>query len=83
VSAGPVEPTPTKPGRPGTGLDYIRLAAERSPHPFFVTGGVAPATLPAIAAAGAIRFVVVRALTEAVDPAAVATELRRLLDDAG
>ena len=79
VSAGPVEPTPTKPGRPGTGLDYIRLAAERSPHPFFVTGGVSPATLPAIAAAGATRFVVVRALTEALDPAAVAKELRRIL----
>jgi thiamine-phosphate pyrophosphorylase len=80
VSAGPVEPTPTKPGRPGTGLDYIRLAAERSPHPFFVTGGVSPTTLPAIAAAGAIRFVVVRALTEAPDPGAVAKDLRRLLD---
>jgi thiamine-phosphate pyrophosphorylase len=80
ISAGPVEPTPTKPGRPGTGLDYIRLAAERSPHPFFVTGGISPATLPAIAAAGATRFVVVRALTEPSDPAAVAKELRRLLD---
>lgn len=80
VSAGPVEPTPTKPGRPGTGLDYIRLAAGRSPHPFFVTGGVSPATLPTIAAAGATRFVVVRALTEAPDPAAVAAELRRLID---
>ena len=79
VSAGPVEPTPTKPGRPGTGLDYIRLAAQRSPHPFFVTGGVSPATLPAIAAAGATRFVIVRALTESPDPAAVAKELRRLL----
>jgi thiamine-phosphate pyrophosphorylase len=80
ISAGPVEPTPTKPGRPGTGLDYIRLAAERSPHPFFVTGGVSPATLPAIAGAGATRFVVVRALTEAADPATVAKELRRLID---
>jgi len=80
VSAGPVEPTPTKPGRAGTGLGYVRLAAERSPHPFFVTGGVSPATLPAIAAAGATRFVVVRALTEAADPAAVAGELRRLID---
>lgn len=80
VSAGPVEPTPTKPGRPGTGLDYIRLAAERSPHPFFVTGGVSPATLPGIAAAGATRFVVVRALTDAPDPACAAKELRRLLD---
>jgi len=83
ISAGPVEPTPTKPGRPGTGLDYIRLAAERSPHPFFVTGGVSPTTLPAIAAAGATRFVVVRALTDAPDPAAVAKELRRLLDSVG
>jgi len=80
ISAGPVEPTPTKPGRPGTGLDYVRLAAERSVHPFFVTGGVSPATLPAIAAAGATRFVVVRALTEAADPAAVAGELRRLVE---
>ena len=80
VSAGPVEPTPTKPGRPGTGLDYVRLAAERSLHPFFVTGGVSPATLATIAAAGATRFVVVRALTEAADPAAVAKELRRLID---
>ena len=82
VSAGPVEPTPTKPGRPGTGLDYIRLAAETAAHPFFVTGGVSPATLPAIAAAGATRFVVVRALTDAPDPAAVAAALRRLIDAA-
>ncbi len=80
ISAGPVEPTPTKPGRPGTGLDYVRLAAERAARPFFVTGGVSPATLPAIAAAGATRFVVVRALTEAADPAAVAAELRRVID---
>jgi len=80
ISAGPVEPTPTKPGRPGTGLGYVRLAAARSRHPFFVTGGVSPATLPTIAGAGATRFVVVRALTEAGDPAAVTAELRRLLD---
>jgi thiamine-phosphate pyrophosphorylase len=80
VSAGPIEPTPTKPGRPGTGLDYIRFAAEQSPHPFFVTGGVSHATLPAIAAVGATRFVVVRALTEAADPAELTKELRRLLD---
>jgi thiamine-phosphate pyrophosphorylase len=82
VSAGPVEPTPTKPGRPGTGLAYVRLAAELSPHPFFVTGGVSPATLPAIAAAGATRFVVVRALTEAPDPPAVAKALRALIEEA-
>ena len=26
ISAGPVEPTPTKPGRPGTGLEYLTQA---------------------------------------------------------
>ena len=31
ISAGPVEATPTKPGRPGTGLDYVRLAASSRP----------------------------------------------------
>jgi thiamine-phosphate pyrophosphorylase len=81
VSVGPVVPTPTKPGRPGTGLDYVRLAAERLGDrlPFFVTGGVSPATLPEILAAGATRVVVVRALTEVSDPAAVAARLRALL----
>ena len=80
VSAGPVVPTPTKPGRPGTGLDYVRLAAARSRHPFFVTGGVAPDTLEEVLAAGGTRVVVVRALTEADDPGAVARRLRRILD---
>ena len=83
VSAGPVVPTPTKAGRPGTGLDYVRLAASRSAHPFFVTGGVDPDTLPGVLAAGATRVVVVRALTEAADPAAVARRLRALLDGTG
>ena len=94
VSVGPVEPTPTKPGRPGTGLAYVREAAgilerpgaisapgrsKKPSLPFFVTGGISPATLPAVAEAGATRFVVVRALTEAPDPAAVVKELLALL----
>lgn len=80
VSVGPVEPTPTKPGRPGTGLGYVEYAARVATLPFFVTGGVSPETLPSIAAAGARRFVVVRALTEAADPARVAADLRHLID---
>lgn len=80
VSVGPVEATPTKPGRPGTGLGYVEYASQNEARPFFVTGGVSPATLPAIAAAGARRFVVVRALTDADDPAAVAAALRSLVD---
>jgi thiamine-phosphate pyrophosphorylase len=82
VSAGPVNPTPTKPGRAGTGLDYLRYAAETIRLPFFVTGGVTPETLPAMLDAGARRFVVVRYLTEAEDPAANARRLRTLLDAA-
>jgi thiamine-phosphate pyrophosphorylase len=80
ISAGPVEPTPTKPGRPGTGLDYLRRATERSPVPVFVTGGVTPERIPALAAAGARRFVVVRYLTEASEPRQAAQRLREAVD---
>ena len=52
LSAGPVEPTPTKPGRPGTGVGYVTLANARSSVPVFVTGGVTPERIPALAAAG-------------------------------
>ena len=83
VSAGPVNETPTKPGRPGTGLDYLRYATERAGDvPWFVTGGVTPETLPAMLDAGARRFVVVRYLTESGDPEAAASRLRTLIDSA-
>jgi thiamine-phosphate pyrophosphorylase len=78
---GPVWETPTKQGRAGVGLDLLRLAAEVAPpfapgaKPWFVTGGVAPDTLDAVLETGARRVVVVRALTEAADPEAVAGEL--------
>jgi thiamine-phosphate pyrophosphorylase len=80
ISAGPVEATPTKPGRPGTGLDYLRRASERSPVPVFVTGGVTPERVRALASAGARRFVVVRYLTEASEPRQAAQRLRDAID---
>ena len=85
LSAGPVEPTPTKPGRPGTGIGYVRLAAacEEAGLPVFVTGGVTPEAVPALAAAGARRFVVVRYLVESPDPRRAATLLRAAIDAAG
>lgn len=82
VSAGPVHETPTKPGRPGTGLGYLIHAAAHERRPWFVTGGVTPETLPAMLDAGARRFVVVRYLTESDDPATSAIDLRRLIDTA-
>ncbi len=80
ISAGPVEATPTKPGRPGTGTEYLRLATESSPVPVFVTGGVTPEKIPGLAAAGARHFVVVRYLTWAKDPEASARRLRDAID---
>ena len=83
VSAGPVEPTPTKPGRPGTGLAYVRYAVDNAGRrPVFVTGGVRPETVPALAAAGARGFVVVRWLTESAEPEVAARALRGAIDKA-
>jgi thiamine-phosphate pyrophosphorylase len=82
ISAGPVEPTPTKPGRPGTGLGYVTLASARSSVPVFVTGGVTPERIPGLAEAGIRHFVVVRYLTEAADPRTAARALRHAIDRA-
>jgi len=82
LSAGPVNATPTKPGRPGTGLGYLTEAARHATLPWFVTGGVTPETVGAMMAAGAGRFVVVRYLTEAADPEACARCLAAAIDEA-
>jgi thiamine-phosphate pyrophosphorylase len=82
ISVGPVTPTPTKPGRPGTGLGYLDYAASHCSRPFFVTGGVAPDTVPELAGHGARNFVVVRHLTQAERPGEAATALRRAIDRA-
>jgi thiamine-phosphate pyrophosphorylase len=76
LGVGPVHPTPTKPGRPGVGLNYVRTAASMANLPWFVTGGMDAMTIPAAAEAGALRFVVVRAITEAPDPALAVKEIR-------
>ena len=76
VCVGPVYETPTKEGRPGTGLEYVRFAAEREARPWFGIGGINEETLPEVVEAGAKRIVVVRAVTEADDPAEA---VRRLL----
>ena len=82
LSAGPVVPTPTKPGRPGTGPEYPGSATRRSPLPVFVTGGVTPATVGALVDSGCRRFVVVRWLTESDKPGEAARELRCAIDAA-
>ncbi len=82
---GPIWATPTKPGRPGIGLDPIRAVAEAAPDkPWFAIGGIDEDRLADVLAAGASRVVVVRVLTEADDPGAAAARLAaRLAPPAG
>ncbi len=79
IGVGPVHETPTKPGRAAVGLELVRYAAAHALMPFFAIGGISPATVAEVRAAGAGRVAVVRALTEARDAPALARQLRRAL----
>ena len=79
VSAGPVWETPTKPGRAASGLDYVRYAAANCTLPWFAIGGIDPSNAGEVAAAGGERIAVVRAISDADDPAAAARSLREAL----
>ena len=77
LSVGPVWETPTKPGRPATGLEYVRHAARRRPPvPWFAIGGIDSRNVSDVVAAGATRAVVARAIRDAPEPRAAAAELR-------
>jgi thiamine-phosphate pyrophosphorylase len=80
LSVGPVWETPTKPGRPATGLGYVRHAAGRKPPvPWFAIGGIDAGNVGQVVEAGAGRAVVVRAVRDAPDPRTAAAELRAAL----
>jgi thiamine-phosphate pyrophosphorylase len=81
-SAGPIVATPTKPGRSGTGVNYAVTSQARSDRPVFVTGGVNADNVAELVVAGLRHFVVVRALTEAIDPEVAARQIREALDAA-
>ena len=75
IGVGPVYETPTKPGRAAVGLELVHYAAAHARVPFFAIGGIDEANVAAVAAAGAERVAVVRALTESVDPERAARTL--------
>ena len=80
LCVGPLYPTPTKPGRPATGLEIVSHAAGRTMEglerrPWFAIGGIDAASLPAVVGSGAERIVVVRAAAGA-DPSASVRALR-------
>lgn len=81
LSVGPVWETPTKPGRPAAGLDYVRHAAQRRPPvPWFAIGGIDGENVAEVADAGAERAVVVRAIRDAPDPRAAAAHIKAALE---
>jgi thiamine-phosphate pyrophosphorylase len=82
IGVGPVHATPTKPGRPAVGLELVRYAAEHAELPWFAIGGVDAGSVRAVVEAGATRIAVVRAITDARDPAAAAAALRAELPEA-
>ena len=79
LTAGPVYETPTKPGRPGVGLELVRHAAGHVDRPWFAIGGIDATNIADVGAAGARRIAVVRAVTEADDPASAVRDLRSAL----
>jgi thiamine-phosphate pyrophosphorylase len=88
---GPVWATPTKPGRAAVGLELVRYAAGAARAsaqegqadggvPWFAIGGIDHGNVEQVVEAGARRIVVVRAITEADDPAAAAASLLAALN---
>jgi len=81
IGVGPVYATPTKPGRPAVGTALVAYAADHARVPFFAIGGIDATTLTPVRAAGAERVAVVRAVTQAQDPAGAARALRVALTE--
>ena len=75
LAVGPVHATPTKPGRPAAGLDYVSYAARTVTKPWFAIGGLDAGNVGAVLDRGAQRIVVVRAIAAADDPEAAARAL--------
>jgi thiamine-phosphate pyrophosphorylase len=82
ISVGPIWETPTKEGRPATGLELIRTAAELARRPWFAIGGIDPGNVGEVVDAGAERICVVRAIRDAPDPRAASSELFSAVDPA-
>lgn len=78
---GPIWATPTKPGRPHTGVAPVEAVS--SSRPWFAIGGIDETNLDQVLAAGARRVVVVRAITESNDPGAAAARIADRLRTAG
>jgi len=82
ISVGPIWETPTKAGRPATGLELIETAAEIAGSPWFAIGGIDTGNVASVIEAGAERICVVRAIRDAESPRAAADALFGAVDPA-
>jgi thiamine-phosphate pyrophosphorylase len=82
ISVGPIWETPTKAGRPSTGLELIEAATEIAPVPWFAIGGIDPGNVEQVVGAGAERLCIVRAIRDADDPRRAAQALFGAVDPA-
>jgi thiamine-phosphate pyrophosphorylase len=82
ISVGPIWETPTKEGRPATGLELIGEAAGIARRPWFAIGGIDTENAAQVVSAGAERVCVVRAIRDTADPRAAATALFDAIDPA-
>ena len=79
LAIGPIFPTPTKPGRPGVTLDYVRWAAANVGRPWFAIGGITLENINSVLEAGARRICVVSAILNAPDVARACQQFHKHL----
>jgi thiamine-phosphate pyrophosphorylase len=80
IGVGPIHATPTKPGRPAVGTELVRFAAAHTTRHFFAIGGLEPANVGAVIAAGGRAVSVLRWVSRAADPRSAA---RAMVDALG
>src|SRR5205823_2924234 len=76
LGAGPAFATPIKDAKPVIGPPGVVAVQEAVELPVFAIGGVAPANVADLVAAGIRRACMIRALAEAADPEAVARQVK-------
>ncbi|HVD03319.1 MAG TPA: thiamine phosphate synthase [Candidatus Dormibacteraeota bacterium] len=82
ISAGPVNATPTKAGRPAVGLGHVSDAARYTTVPVVAIGGLDATGAAAAVERGADMVGVVRAVCASADPADASATIRRVVEGA-
>src|SRR5205823_1601308 len=80
LGIGPTFPSQTKVFQSFPGLEFIRAACAETSLPLFALGGIEPANVAEVVAAGCRRVAVSSCMALADDPEAVARILRAALD---